>query len=593
MDQNLIYIKTASGENAIAQRTRIIQRNVRMVLILVDGQSSVADLTRKIGNLQLTENALEELEKGGFIELKQQEVRSAATRGGKRPSPGQGAQENPPNPRQTVSAPGRLDGPANRPMGAPSSLFPFDTRDEPEFAASRFSLPPGSLKPQTPRAAKPSLAARLNSSLNSILPGAGQADEPIKIKPIRRKKRKWLAGTFCGLAGVLVLGGAAALLFPLNFLVPDLEAALATATNRPVRIGEVRAQAYPEPGLVLGDVQIGQGDGVIRGDELKLQPDLGTFFSERRSLRRVILSGLNLSLERVAEIPVIFSALADPNRSPKIGNILLRNTDISFSGLILRDAEAEIQRDAQGGMQALSVRSADKSLDLIARPVAGAIDLAVEGFAWRPDENSRFVVDSLSFKGRLSQDTLAISGLEMRIFDGLVQGDAVVRAGGAPNLTGTVSFERIDSSRLGDALEIGRKLTGAIAGEIRCTANSEAWATIFSSLDGDGEFTVQRGSLYGIDLAEAARRGTRVQGGLTTFEQMSGRVRLTPDRVQFRDLIIASGLMRTTGQFDIAKTGALNGRLELQMMGSVNQTRMPVAVSGTLDAPTAQALGRQ
>ena len=71
MDPNLIYVKTTAGENAIQERTRVIQRNVRMVLILVDGHSSVADLTRKIGNSQLTENALTELEGAGFIELKE------------------------------------------------------------------------------------------------------------------------------------------------------------------------------------------------------------------------------------------------------------------------------------------------------------------------------------------------------------------------------------------------------------------------------------------------------------------------------------------------------------------------------------------
>ena len=68
MDHDLIYAKTTSGEAAMLQRTRTMQRNVRMVLILVDSQSSVADLCLKTGNPQLTENALLELEKGGFIE---------------------------------------------------------------------------------------------------------------------------------------------------------------------------------------------------------------------------------------------------------------------------------------------------------------------------------------------------------------------------------------------------------------------------------------------------------------------------------------------------------------------------------------------
>ena len=41
-----------------------------MVLILVDGKSTVSDLVLKIGNQQLTESALVELEEGGFISLR-------------------------------------------------------------------------------------------------------------------------------------------------------------------------------------------------------------------------------------------------------------------------------------------------------------------------------------------------------------------------------------------------------------------------------------------------------------------------------------------------------------------------------------------
>ena len=44
MDLEIIYAKTLSGEEAMHKRTRVMQRNVRMVLILVDGQSTVADL---------------------------------------------------------------------------------------------------------------------------------------------------------------------------------------------------------------------------------------------------------------------------------------------------------------------------------------------------------------------------------------------------------------------------------------------------------------------------------------------------------------------------------------------------------------------
>jgi hypothetical protein len=165
-----------------------------------------------------------------------------------------------------------------------------------------------------------------------------------------------------------------------------------------------------------------------------------------------------------------------------------------------------------------------------------------------------------------------------------------------PNVTGTASFERINPARLGEVMGIGdRRLVGNIAGKMQFTANAKTWSAIFSEIEGEGEFTIQRGGFHGIDLAEAARRisDTPVQGGMTSFEQMSGRMRLAPERNQFYDLNIASGLMQSMGYVDVAKGGRLAGRLELRMKGSANQTRLPVLVSGTLASPTVQAVGRQ
>ena len=46
--------------------------------------------------------------------------------------------------------------------------------------------------------------------------------------------------------------------------------------------------------------------------------------------------------------------------------------------------------------------------------------------------------------------------------------------------------------------------------------------------------------------------------------------------------------MQSTGFLDLAKGGQMSGRLELRMGGSANQTRLPILISGTLDAPLVQ-----
>ncbi|MBK8917707.1 MAG: hypothetical protein IPM73_06590 [Betaproteobacteria bacterium] len=67
MDQNLIYAKTPSGDEAVRQSTRVVQRNLRMVLVQVDGKLTVGELATKIGNPKMVEQSLSELEEGGFI----------------------------------------------------------------------------------------------------------------------------------------------------------------------------------------------------------------------------------------------------------------------------------------------------------------------------------------------------------------------------------------------------------------------------------------------------------------------------------------------------------------------------------------------
>ncbi|MDR0577447.1 MAG: hypothetical protein LBI87_07920 [Candidatus Accumulibacter sp.] len=659
MDPNLIYEKTASGENAIQNRTRVIQRNVRMVLILVDGRSSVADLSNKIGNLQLTENALAELERGGFIRPRteqddtlweesqraadeiQQEIRSSAVEKAMRPPPKAKDGEKLPDFKQAVSfrglpgkpgdpeasvippislrsiaddgedeessrsafptltsfavpAPSLVGGASRPPVSAGEPGLAADGRQDPglEDAPSGPPLQAAGKKKEPP-VRKPSPLARLKS----LWAGAGRVldDEPVRLKPIRRNRTNWLGWTLYVLAGLLVLAGVTVALFPYSTFLPEIEAAFSQAVGRSVGIQEMRVNVYPVPGVTLSKIRIGQGNDAIRVREIRLQPDLTTLFSERKGFRRILVSGMEIRLERLVEISAIFASLADSANSPEIAYIRLEDTDISFGGIVLKGTQAEIQRNFGGSMQALSAWSADKSLNLTARLAAGSTNLTVEAFGWRAEANSKFVADSLTFKGRLTKDALTISGLEIRAFDGLIRGEAIVRAVARPNLSGTVAFEKINASKLGEALDVGNGLaSGVIAGNMRFTANSESWPAIFSAIEGDGDFTILRGHFNGLDLADAARRmaGTS-SGGATAFEQASGLIRLDEGKSRFHDLSIASGLMQSTGYVDVVKGGRLGGRLELLVKGSVNQTRVPVQISGTLDAPVALVVGRQ
>ena len=45
MDQTLVFAKTPIGDEAVRQSNRVVQRNLRMLLVQVDGKLSVAELS--------------------------------------------------------------------------------------------------------------------------------------------------------------------------------------------------------------------------------------------------------------------------------------------------------------------------------------------------------------------------------------------------------------------------------------------------------------------------------------------------------------------------------------------------------------------
>lgn len=607
MDPDLIYSKTASGEEAMQQRTRVMQRNVRMVLILVDSQSTVADLCLKTGNPQLTENALRDLEKGGFIvprveqdslwgESKKvaQEIREAAiskaiqisSLGAKNASE-QSTSESPPSSMlSAVENPAPSDSPVSQVYPAP---MPYEQNPQEKLnspVAQEFS----GGQSRAAEDARPTFLERLNS----ILPSAPRKrDEDISIKPIRRGPRNTMSWSLIAVFvffGTIALAYLTILFFPYDRFLSDVEGALAEASGRPVKVESMRVDVYPNPGLLLGNVRIGTEKDEIRIAELRFLPGIGSMIMGRKIFREVVLSGVSLPAELIAGLPGIFVALAKPKARVSVEHIRFEKTDVSFGGLGFSGMEGEVRRSGDGLFQSLKMRAPEQSLSFEVKPLAQALEVAVEGFGWRPSQASPFLFDSVNLHGTIENGVFTIRSMELRLFDGLIQGVAILRADKQPSMTGEVLFERVNAARLGNAVGVGEKFTGGLSGKLRFSSTADSWTTIFSAINAEGDITVRRGSIRGIDLAEAVRRVSNmsVQGGSTQFEQLSGSVNFTPKSYQFYGLILDSGLMRSTGQIEVKKNLEIRGKMELQMRGTANQTRVPVTISGQLNAPELQ-----
>lgn len=549
MDRDLVFAKTPLGDEAVQQRARLVQRNLRNLLIVVDGRSSVEELSRKIGNPALAESALAELEAGGYI----------AVSGRRVPEEGGGA----------VAAGGEVE-------AAP-----------PEAAAVE---PPAKGQPIKTEAADPFAPEAALMPFNAV-PAAGQApaEEAVEIKPIRRGPRRRLSiyqGAAIGVTVVAAVVAAGVLLFPFGIFRADIEAALTRVIGQPVTIAAVRGRFSPEPALVLEQVGIGPAGGIVVA-EVVAAPRLGSLLASPIVFHRVEIVAAKLP---VGQLVGLFPGLARlaGNDSFAFGRVSLSQAEIRAADLVLANYSGEIVLAEDGKGMRLTLGNADKTLHLDVADGVGALTFALEATNWRPAEGSSLVWDLLTIQGALSGNSLSGAKLDGRVLDGVVRGPMSVDWGRDVKLRGELAVEHLAAAKVAAALGLGLGLDGDIDGHLRFASQAESWSGLRANSAGDAEFVLRHGSVGGFDLVEAVRRGGReaVRGGDTHFDQLSGKVAWGGAAVRLTNLNgVSGGVERTTGSLTVGADEKLSGGFQVQLKGSVADVRQPVSVSGTLRYP--------
>lgn len=616
IDANLVFAKTPAGEEAMLQRTRVVQRNVRMVLILVDGNATVAELCDKTGNAPITQNALLELEHGGLIERRIE--KNSVWRHTKDSPTGIVATAI-----RTVSEFSTFGDKAAPPVEEPESddqqgrSIPF-----PESRGGHPSRAPGSLTPQPSlsggplsgaalqpqqeaTAARPAATAEavpaepsLFDRLKAIARPATEGDEPA-LKPIRRGRRRWSLTWSLG----LLLGGLSlcavlfllALFFPYANYLPEVEAGLAQSIGQPARIDRMRVSVYPRPGLLLVNVRLGEGSDGLEIAEVRLQPELQTLRADKILFREAELSDVRLSVATISNLSRMLASVASPSARAGVQQLTISNAAFSFSELAIDEMDGHCQLSADHRLESISLRSRDRGLQLKLSPSERGLAVQIDAIAWRVAQGSPYLFDSLNVKGVIEGSDWVIDSFESRIFDGVVRAAMILRDGQQAAIAGELSFERINARKLGEALGIGGQFQGEAHGKLKFSANSASWPGLPAALQASGNFTMRRGRLGGIDLPEAVRRSLTTPatlGGWTRFEELSGAITVTPDAFLFSRLALNAGLMQSSGQIELTRKLQLRGRMEVQMRGQADHSSRSILISGPLKSPLTQTANR-
>lgn len=561
MDPNLIYAKTPTGDEAVRQSTRVVQRNLRMVLVLVDGKVSVSELSAKISNPRLVETALRELEEGGYIAptIEAVSVWEESLKA---------AQNEPQQSAATALSEFSTFGPKS--IGAGNSRAT-------QSAASNFSSFGKPILPTT------NVSATVIAP-EYVPPCLPDPDDHSETRRLSNFRPLMLGG-----AAIVVTLVATALFYPYDQFKPDFEATASQLVNAPVRIDGIALALFPSPHLQLTGIQLGSPiDGKIA--EIRVSSPFSILGGAPHKISRIDISGASLTAKRLVSIP-IFRGERFGDGSIEISRIHVEQSQISLGdNLSLRDIYGKVEFRSDGTIEKAFFETADRSLLVEAMPSATGIGLNIEGRAWKP-AGSSITFASLQATGVLQKEKLFVENIDTTFLGGILRGKWLLDWSNGLSMAGDGSLIRLDCRKVSEEFAPSLKIEGDMTGTVRLRSVGRDWETLWRNSEAMLTTEITRGVLYGVDLGEAARRagGSEVQAGSTKFDRLRSTISITPKQVVGREVRLDAGMVTASGHFVGERAGQVEGSMAVTLQTSVSSQRAAVHVFGVLPNLTATA----
>src|SRR2546426_981635 len=386
----------------------------------------------------------------------------------------------------------------------------------------------------------------------------------------RRQESNW--GKPVTIALVVILGVALGALHVIPISTAEYEKAAREALGQPVRLGSGRVSLWRGVHYEFRDVRIGER---VRIAEVRAFPALDALFEEKKIFKRVELEGAAVPQDVLGE--ALFARANGENF--KLGRVLAKQLKLE-GPLPLPPLDVDVALDATGMPRVVSLAGPENLVaNLSSKGAELEFEMSATSFALPIAPALSF--DQFGMKGTLTRRGMNISSWDGAALNGSVSGTAKVRWGGTWNVEGAVTARGINAAVFAPAL----LLEGRGEGTGRFWMTGAEPAKLASGGRLEGNFTVNKGVLGSFDLSRAIQTGGRQVTGRTQFTEMNGQAIYNPGAVALRHVNIRAGALHAGASADIAQSGALSGRIVIDVRTSTQALRAILILGGTVKEP--------
>ncbi|HET7833103.1 MAG TPA: AsmA family protein [Gallionella sp.] len=401
---------------------------------------------------------------------------------------------------------------------------------------------------------------------------------------------KWLKRILIAVAVLLVVAAALPFLIPLNSYIPPLEKFLSSRINEPVRITSIRLSVMPLPQVTIDGITVGKTDDIKLG-KIQVTPDLWSLLGTDKVIRNIEIDSLNLTRKGLDKIQAWAKSSsaepAQPAMQVRVVSVQLNNSLLNFDGTPFGPFDARASMNHEGGLEHVSLATRDQKLTASIRPEQANYHIDASAKAWTLPLGPALMFDELSIKGIATLTDVNLTQISARLYGGTAHGKATIGWKKGLQVRGNLDINQVEVRKIASLLLPKLRVSGRLTAKPVFSAAAASADQLMNALRLETPFNVQNGVLYGVDIQKAATSMIKQgpTGGETRFDELSGYLEMAHGNFRFTQLKIASGALAADGDVNISPQNRLSGRLNTQIRALGSTTKVPLNVSGTLDAP--------
>ena len=300
------------------------------------------------------------------------------------------------------------------------------------------------------------------------------------------------------------------------------------------------------------------------------------FLDENKEFDEVQLTTVTIDQDMVSRMGTWVQPQAGTSRL-RINRLKATAIKIMTRELELPGIEATVNLTKDGSLKNVLLRDARVNVELT--PTAQGILAKVSAKNWQPPFGPPVEFSELTLTANIAHGTAAISGIEGRIYNGTLTGDATLKWGKELSAEGQLNLKGTELTQLMSRFTNAFSASGNLDLNARFSSQGQKAEELFAAPRINATFTLHKGVINNVDLVRAIQSPSRApqRGGKTQFNEISGELQVAGNRSIYRNLKLASGPMTASSAFDVAPGSDLSGRVSV-----VLGTQSVVVARGTL-----------